>query len=84
MSNRKSNANRRIIPTRFLPRGAKRITNANNERVWLINGQEFASKSEYFQYIEDLRLAKKIELEKASQDEEPKEEQQAEPVADNV
>ncbi len=73
MSNRKRNANRTIIPTRFLPRGAKRITNANNERVWLIGGQEFLSKSEYFKFIEDKRLAEKIELEnKASnQVEEP-------------
>jgi len=73
MSNRKGNANRRTIPTRFLPRGAKRITNANNERVWLIGGKEFLSKSEYFKFIEDQRLAQKLELEKqpASQGEEP-------------
>lgn len=73
MSNRKGNANRRIIPTRFLPRGATRITNANNERVWLINGKEYTSKAEYFQFLEDQRLAEKIELEnKASnQVEEP-------------
>lgn len=73
MSNRKGNANRRIIPTRFLPRGAKRITNANNERVWLIGGKEFLSKSEYFKFIEDQRLAQKIEIEKqpTSQGEEP-------------
>lgn len=73
MSNRKGNANRRIVPTRFLPRGAKRITNANNERVWLIGGKEFYSKAEYFKFIEDQRLAQNLELEKqpASQGEEP-------------
>jgi hypothetical protein len=52
--------NRNIIPTRFLPRGAKRITNADNERVWLINGQEFLSKTEYFKFVEDQRLAEKL------------------------
>lgn len=51
--------NRNIIPTRFLPRGAKRITNADNERVWLIGGKEFYSKAEYFKFVEDQRLAQK-------------------------
>ena len=80
MSNRKRNADRRIIPTRFLPRGAKRITNANNERVWLIGGQEFLSKAEYFKFIEDKRLAQKVEpvLPTAEHVEEP----QAEPVSE--
>jgi hypothetical protein len=49
-----------IIPTKFLPRGSRRITNAENERVWLINGVEYASKAEYFQHLADLRLAKSI------------------------
>lgn len=52
--------NRNIIPTRFLPRGAKRITNADNDRVWLINGKEFLSKAEYFKFVEDQRLAQKL------------------------
>lgn len=77
MSNRKGNSTRRVIPTRFLPRGAKRITNADNERVWLINGQEFLSKSEYFKFLEDKRLAEKVEA-KSAQPEEPK----AEPIAE--
>lgn len=80
MSNRKRNADRRIIPTRFLPRGAKRITNANNERVWLIGGQEFLSKAEYFKFVEDQRLAAKVAP--AEQKAEHVEETQAEPVAE--
>ncbi len=66
--------NRTIIPTRFLPRGARRITNANNERVWLINGKEYLSKAEYFKFIEDRRLA---ETTTAAQ---PKEAPEPEPV----
>lgn len=49
--------NREVIPTKFLPAGSKRITNANNERVWLINGMEFYSKNEYFQWRKDQQLA---------------------------
>ncbi len=48
---------RQIIPTKFLPRGARRITNAENVRVWLINGKEFLSKAEYFQYLKDQALS---------------------------
>ena len=68
--------NRNIIPTRFLPRGAKRIANADNERVWLIGGKEFYSKAEYFKFIEDQRLAEKLA---AAQ---PKEAQTPEPVSE--
>jgi|JI8StandDraft_1071087.scaffolds.fasta_scaffold152885_2 hypothetical protein len=80
MSNRKRNADRRIIPTRFLPRGAKRITNADNERVWLIGGQEFLSKAEYFKFIEDQRLATKVTP--AEPKAEHAEAPQAEPVSE--
>ncbi len=74
MSNRKRNADRNIIPTRFLPRGARRITNADNERIWLIGGREFYSKAEYFKFVEDRRLAQKTA--------EPKEAPVSEPVTE--
>lgn len=58
--------NRQVIPSKFLPLGSKRITNANNERVWLINGKEFLSKAEYFQYLKDQALASKDSMPKAN------------------
>lgn len=38
---RNSNA---VIPKSMLPKGAKRILNAEGERVWVFNGLEFWSK----------------------------------------
>jgi hypothetical protein len=58
--------NHQVIPSKFLPLGSKRITNANNERVWLINGKEFISKAEYFQYLKDQALASKDAMPKAN------------------
>ena len=42
---------RMVIPSRFLPLGSRRITNALGIRVWLINGREHRSKAAYFDYL---------------------------------
>lgn len=39
---------RMVIPSRFLPLGSRRITNALGVRVWLINGREYRTKAAYF------------------------------------
>ena len=54
-----------IYPTRFLPRGSRRITNASNERVWVIQGREYHTKSEYFTHREKMRAAAAEKLEEA-------------------
>ena len=59
---KKKNSNRLVIPTKFLPRGARRITNKDGDRVWLINGMEFASKAEYWQWRNDKILAEKARV----------------------
>lgn len=54
-----SKKNNFSFPKKYLPPGSVRIKNNDGERVWLIEGQEFASKNEYFQYLKDKVLAKK-------------------------
>jgi hypothetical protein len=34
-----------------LPAGARRTTNAENKRVWLIDGREYASRLDYFEQL---------------------------------
>lgn len=55
---------KRIIPTSYLPEGSKRITKEDGTRVWLINGREYVSKAEYFQYLQDLQMVKNAEAKK--------------------
>ncbi len=52
---------KRTIPTRYLPEGSKRITKPDGERVWLINGKEYVSKAEYFQYLQDQKIMADIQ-----------------------
>lgn len=52
----------RIIPTSYLPDGSKRVTKEDGTRVWMINGREYTSKAEYFQYLQDRKLAADLKM----------------------
>ncbi len=53
--------NRRIIPTRFLPHSATRITNNEGQRVWLIHGKQYVSKRDYFLFLDKEKARKEKE-----------------------
>lgn len=48
------------ISKKFIPAHARRVTNSEGKRVWVIEGIQFESKREYLQFKQDQRDLKEL------------------------